>query len=138
MLIWSVLYQPSARMELEGPRLALLMLLLITRLLSLLVQGIIYQYLNRKSPGMKTALDNLVQDLILGGLATSLAADLCNSGLGPMRTEIALAIFYFQYLTAHFWFMQIFMTFLVRYLCIFHSTVINCINDEGKGIRFSN
>ena len=80
---------------------------------------------------MKTAFDELVQELILGGIATSLGADLCNCGFGPMKIEIALAIFDFQYLTAHFWFMQVFMTFLVRYLCIFHPSAINSITDRG-------
>ena len=79
---------------------------------------------------MKTVFDDLVQDLILAGVATSLAADLCNSGLGPMETEVALAIFYFQYLSAHYWFMQIFLTFLVRYNCIFHPVVTNAIFDR--------
>ena len=114
----------------EGLRLALLILLLAIRIVSILVQSVIYQYLGKKSPGMKTAFDELVQELILGGIATSFGADLCNAGLGPMKIELALGIFDFQYLTAHFWFMQVFMTFLVRYLCIFHPSAINWIADR--------
>ena len=108
----------------------LIIILIIIRLMSLLVQGIIYIYLNRKSPGMKTIFDELVQELIIGGIMSSLTADVATCGFGPLSVDTAVLIVLLQRFSAQFWFMQIFMTFLVRYLCIFHATTIHSILDH--------
>ena len=114
-------------------RALLIIILVIIRLVSFIVTGIIYSYLKRKSPGMKTVLDELVQELIIGAIITSLLADIVTCGVGPVPVQ--LAVFFSGFwvvlcLSAQYWFMQIFVTFLVRYLYIFHATTINVFSDH--------
>ena len=95
-------------------RALLIIILVIIRLVSFIVTGIIYSYLKRKSPGMKTVFDDLVQELIIGAIITSLLADIVTCGVGPVPVQ--LAVFFSGFwvvlcLSAQYWFMQIFVTF---------------------------
>ena len=112
-------------------RIVIIGILIFIRLISLTAQRIIYAYIKRKSPGMKTVFDEITQDLIIGGIAASLTSDLAHCGFGPLNVNTAVFIVFVQRFTAQFWFMQIFITFLVRYLCIFHPEVINSVLDKA-------
>ena len=112
-------------------RITIICILVLIRLISLSAQRIIYSYIKRKSPGMKTVFDEMIQDLILGGIAASLTSDVAHCGFGPLNLNTAIFIVFVQRFTAQFWFMQIFITFLVRYLCIFHAEVINSVLDKA-------
>ena len=50
--------------------------------------------------------------------------------MGPIPVSTAVLIVIFQLLTVQYWFMQIFFTFLARYLCIFHFNLVNIIEDN--------
>ena len=112
-------------------RTLLVVILIIIRLISFLLQGVIYVYLKRKSPGMKTVFDELVQELIIGATITSLSADIVTCGVGPVPVQVAVLFWFVQRASAQYWFMQIFVTFLVRYLCIFHATTIDLFLDRA-------
>ena len=111
-------------------RALLIIILVIIRLVSFIVTGIIYSYLKRKSPGMKTVFDDLVQELIIGAIITSLLADIVTCGVGPVPVQVAVLFWFVQRASAQYWFMQIFVTFLVRYLCIFHATAVQTFQDK--------
>ena len=108
-----------------------ILILIIIRLLSFTFQGIIYVYLKRKSPGMKTVFDELVQELIIGATITSLSSDIvATCGYGPVPVQVAVLFWLTQRASAQYWLMQIFVTFLVRYLCIFHATAVQTFQDK--------
>ena len=108
-----------------------ILILIIIRLLSFIFQGIIYVYLKRKSPGMKTVFDELVQELIIGATITSLSSDIvATCGYGPIPVQVAVLFWLTQRASAQYWLMQIFVTFLVRYLCIFHATAVQTFQDK--------
>ena len=108
-----------------------ILILIIIRLLSFIFQGIIYVYLKRKSPGMKTVFDELVQELIIGATITSLSSDIvATCGYGPIPVQVAVLFWLTQRTSAQYWLMQIFVTFLVRYLCIFHATTVQTFQDN--------
>ena len=108
-----------------------ILILIIIRLLSFIFQGIIYVYLKRKSPGMKTVFDELVQELIIGATITSLSSDIvATCGYGPVPVQVAVLFWLTQRASAQYWLMQIFVTFLVRYLCIFHATAVQTFQDK--------
>ena len=108
-----------------------ILILIIIRLLSFTFQGIIYVYLKRKSPGMKTVFDELVQELIIGATITSLSSDIvATCGYGPVPVQVAVLFWLIQRASAQYWLMQIFVTFLVRYLCIFHATAVQTFQDK--------
>ena len=108
-----------------------ILILIIIRLLSFIFQGIIYVYLKRKSPGMKTVFDELVQELIIGATITSLSSDIvATCGYGPVPVQVAVLFWLTQRASAQYWLMQIFVTFFVRYLCIFHATTVQTFQDN--------
>ena len=58
----------------------MVLLLILTRIISLLLLVIIYKYLNRKIPVMKTIFDFMIQDLIVSGLACGTLTDIASTG----------------------------------------------------------
>ena len=114
----------------EVVRYILIFLLLQTRLVSFILLTIIFKYLQKKTPVMHTIFDDMIQDLILGGIACGSVTDFATIGFGPWPISIAIFVVCCQLVTVQFWFMQIFATFLIRYLYIFHFNLMNIFKDE--------
>ena len=121
------------KMDVQPSWYIMVLFLILTRITSLIFLVIIYKYLNRKTPVMKTIFDFMIQDLIVSGLACGTFTDFASTGfgpLGPISISSAILIVMFQLLAVHYWFMQIFFTFLARYLCIFHFHLIDNVEDN--------
>ena len=114
----------------EVVRYILIFLLMQARMVSMVLLAIIFTYLRKKTLAMHTIFDDMIQDLILGGIACGTLTDFATIGFGPLPLSIAIFIYCSQILTVQFWFMQIFSTFLIRYLYIFHFNLINMFKDE--------
>ena len=98
---------------------------------SLTMFKIVFKYLNKKALGMQTILDHTIKDFIrisIMNLVTSWFV-LVKFGITyakPLAYGI-VATNYFS-VTAYFW--QIFVTLAIRYLSIFHSSVLDDIEDH--------
>ena len=116
--------------------LSLLGLLFVIRGISFLMLYIIWSYLRNKPPAMQTLRDEMIKELIISLIPLMSIRDLLHFGFSPISKEFALFITYTRLAFAQYFFMQVLIVTLIRYLIIFHGPVIDSIEDQ-KVVNFS-
>ena len=111
-------------------KLILFGLLFVIRIISFLLLYIIWRYLRNKALAMQTLRDEMIKELIISLIPLTLSSDLLYSDIGPMPKEFALFIMYTRVALAQYFFMQVLIVTLVRYLIIFHGPYIDSIEDR--------
>ena len=97
---------------------------------------LIWKYFNKKALGMQTILDQVVKDFILIRIVDAIPSWTVTLKFEnqPYDYYIALAIVTSFYFTTMATFFQMFVIVVIRYLSIFHHTMLNSV-DEIKIIR---
>jgi len=85
---------------------------------------------------MQTLRDEMIKELIISLIPLTLSTDLLNIDIGPISKEFALFLTYTRVALAQYFFMQVLIVTLIRYLIIFHGPVIDSIEDQ-KVVNFS-
>ena len=114
----------------DTTKLSLFGLLFVIRSISFLMLYIIWSYLRNKALAMQTLRDEMIKELIISLIPLTLSSDLLYSDIGPMPKEVALFIMYTRVALAQYFFMQVLIVTLVRYLIIFHGPYIDSIEDQ--------
>ena len=114
----------------DTTKLSLLGLLFVIRGISFLMLYIIWSYLRNKAPAMQTLRDEMIKELIISLIPLMSIRDLLHFGISPISKEFALFISYTRLALAQYFFMQVLLVTLVRYLIIFHGPLIDSIEDQ--------
>ena len=114
----------------DTTKLSLLGLLFVIRCISFLMLYIIWSYLRNKAPAMQTLRDEMMKELIISLIPLMSIRDLLHFGFSPISKEFALFISYTRLAFAQYFFMQVLIVTLVRYLIIFHGPLIDSIEDQ--------
>ena len=114
----------------DTTKLSLFGLLFVIRSISFLMLYIIWSYLRNKPLAMQTLRDEMIKELIISLIPLTLSSDLLYSDIGPMPKEFALFLMYTRVALAQYFFMQVLIVTLVRYLIIFHGPYIDSIEDQ--------
>ena len=114
----------------DTAKLSLLGLLFVIRGLSFFVLYVIWSYLKNKAPAMQTLRDEMIKELIISLIPLMLSSDLLHIGISPIPKEFALLLSYTRVALAQYFFMQVLIVTLVRYLIIFHGPYIDSIEDQ--------
>ena len=120
----------------DTAKLSLLGLLFVIRGISFFVIYVIWSYLKNKAPAMQTLRDEMIKELIISLIPLMLSSDLLHIGISPIPKEFALLLSYTRVALAQYFFMQVLIVTLVRYLIIFHGPLIDSIEDQ-KIVNFS-
>ena len=120
----------------DTSKLSLLGLLFVIRCISFLTLYIIWSYLKNKAPAMQTLRDEMIKELIISLIPLMISSDLLHIGISPIPKEFALLLSYTRVALAQYFFMQVLIVTLVRYLIIFHGPLIDSIEDQ-KVVNFS-
>ena len=120
----------------DATKLGLYGLLFAIRSISFLMFYIIWSYLRKKLLAMQTLRDEMIKELIISLIPLTLSTDLLNIDIGPISKEFALFLTYTRVALAQYFFMQVLIVTLIRYLIIFHGPVIDSIEDQ-KVVNFS-
>ena len=120
----------------DATKLGLYGLLFAIRSISFLMFYIIWSYLRKKALAMQTLRDEMIKELIISLIPLTLSTDLLNIDIGPISKEFALFLTYTRVALAQYFFMQVLIVTLIRYLIIFHGPVIDSIEDQ-KVVNFS-
>ena len=120
----------------DTAKLSLLGLLFVIRGISFFVLYVIWSYLKNKAPAMQTLRDEMIKELIISLIPLMLSSDLLHIGISPIPKEFALLLSYIRVALAQYFFMQVLIVTLVRYLIIFHGPHIDSIEDQ-KIVNFS-
>ena len=114
----------------DTTKLSLFGLLFVVRSISFLMLYIIWSYLRNKALAMQTLRDEMVKELIISLIPLTLSSDLLYSDIVPLPKEFALFLTYTRVALAQYFFMQVLIVTLVRYLIIFHGPYIDSIEDQ--------
>ena len=117
----------------DTTKLSLFGLLFVIRAISFLMLYIIWSYLRNKALAMQTLRDEMIKELIISLIPLTLSSDLLYSDIGsiyPMPKEFVLFLMYTRVALAQYFFMQVLIVTLVRYLIIFHGPYIDSIEDQ--------
>ena len=114
----------------DTTKLSLLGLLFVIRGISFLTLYIIWSYLRNKAPAMQTLRDEMIKELIISIVPLMSIKDLLHVGISPIPKEFAIFISYTRLALAQYFFMQVLIVTLVRYLIIFHGPLIDSIEDQ--------
>ena len=114
----------------DTTKLSLFGLLIIIRSLSFLTIYIIWSYLRNKPLAMQTLRDEMIKELIISLIPLTLSSDLLYIDIDPIPKEFALFLKYARVALAQYFFMQVFIVTLIRYLIIFHGPLIDSIEDQ--------
>ena len=114
----------------DTTKLSLLGLLFVIRGISFLMLYIIWSYLRNKAPAMQTLRDEMIKELIISLIPLMSIRDLLHFGFSPISKEFALFISYARLALAQYFFMQVLIVTLIRYLIIFHGPHIDSIEDQ--------
>ena len=114
----------------DTTKLSLLGLLFVIRGISFLMLYIIWSYLRNKAPAMQTLRDEMIKELIISLIPLTLSSDLLYSDIVPLPKEFALFLTYTRVALAQYFFMQVLIVTLIRYLIIFHGPHIDSIEDQ--------
>ena len=79
---------------------------------------------------MQTLRDEMIKELIISLIPLMLSSDLLHIGISPIPKEFALLLSYTRVALAQYFFMQVLIVTLVRYLIIFHGPHIDSIEDQ--------
>ena len=120
----------------DTAKLSLLGLLFVIRGISFFVLYVIWSYLKNKAPAMQTLRDEMIKELIISLIPLMLSSDLLHIGISPIPKEFALVLSYTRVALAQYFFIQVLIVTLVRYLIIFHGPLIDSIEDQ-KVVNFS-
>ena len=85
---------------------------------------------------MQTIFDQMIKDLITSSAIACLGSTLTNLEYGHMTSSVAVFLIYFQRLGGILFFSQILSTFVIKYMCIYHPSVIEQ-QDENTIIKTS-
>ena len=113
----------------DTTKLSLFSLLFVIRSISFLMLYIIWSYLRNKALAMQTLRDEMIKELIISLIPLMLLSDLLHIGISPIPKEFALLVALLVALAQYF-FMQVLIVTLVRYLIIFHGPYIDSIEDQ--------
>ena len=86
--------------------------------------------------GMQTLFDQMIKDLILCSSIACLSSTLTNLEYQHMSSNVAIFFIYFQRFGAIIFFSQILSTFIIKYMCIYHPSIIEN-QDENTVIKSS-
>ena len=114
----------------DTTKLSLFGLLFVIRSISFLMLYIIWSYLRNKVLAMQTLRDEMIKELIISLIPLTLSSDLLYSDIGPVPKEFALFLMYTRVALAQYFFMQVLIVTLVRYLIIFYGPYIDSIEDQ--------
>ena len=89
----------------------------------------IWSYLRNKSLNMQTLKDEMIKEVIWSSLPMTIANDLVCIGIGPIPKDMAIFIIYTRKVMAAYFFLQIFVTVIVKYGIIFYGSYIALIED---------
>lgn len=103
----------------DTTKLSLFGLLFVIRGISFLTLYIIWSYLRNKAPAMQTLRDEMIKELIISIVPLMSIKDLLHVGISPIPKEFAIFISYTRLALAQYFFMQVLIVTLVRYLIIF-------------------
>ena len=120
----------------DATKLGLYGLLFVIRSISFLMFYIIWSYLRKKALAMQTLRDEMIKELIISLIPLTLSTDLLYIDICPISKEFALFLIYTRVALAQYFFMQVLIVTLIRYLIIFHGPVIDSIEDQ-KVVNFS-
>ena len=115
----------------EAIIISLLCLLYFIRFLSLALLFMIWSYLRSKSLAMQTLKDEMIKEVIWSSLPMTIANDLVCIGIGPIPKDMAIFIIYTRKVMAAYFFLQIFVTVMVKYGIIFYGSYIALIEDRA-------
>ena len=93
---------------------------------------IIWRYLENKSPAMQTLKDEMVKEIIYAITLMSIITDVTMVciGIGPIPIEIVTVIIYTRRAMAVYFFVQVLIAVIVKYLIIFHGRYLDLISDQ--------
>ena len=86
--------------------------------------------------GMQTLFDQMIKNLILCSSIACLSSTLTNLEYQHMSSNIAIFFIYLQRFGAIIFFTQILSTFIVKYMCIYHPSIVEN-QDENTVIKSS-
>ena len=93
--------------------------------------ALVWMYINKKSLGMQTLLDQFVKDFICITILRDVATFLVFTKFTDNYShQVASALIIFYHLAVIAFFNQIILTLVIRYLSVFHQTELNEINDK--------
>ena len=100
-----------------------------SRMISLLVLKILWQYLKGKPLAFQTLLDEMIKELLVTHLMVGLLTDLSHLEFLPSINPIlALVLFTATLAATQNFLLQIVFTLGVRYICIFHQTWVRFLH----------
>ena len=114
----------------DATKLGLYGLLFVIRSISFLMLYIIWSYLRNKALAMQTLRDEMIKELIISLIPLTLSSDLLYIDICPISKEFALFLIYTRVALAQYFFMQVLIVTLIRYLIIFHGPLIDSIEDQ--------
>ena len=114
----------------DATKLGLYGLLFVIRSISFLMFYIIWSYLRKKALAMQTLRDEMIKELIISLVPLTLSSDLLYIDICPISKEFALFLIYTRVALAQYFFMQVLIVTLIRYLIIFHGPHIDSIEDQ--------
>ena len=79
---------------------------------------------------MQTLRDEMIKELIISLVPLTLSSDLLYIDICPISKEFALFLIYTRVALAQYFFMQVLIVTLIRYLIIFHGPHIDSIEDQ--------
>ena len=85
---------------------------------------------------MQTLKDEMIKEVIWSSLPMTIANDLVCIGIGPIPKDMAIFIIYTRKVMAAYFFLQIFVTVVVKYGIIFYGSYIALIEDRAI-VKFS-
>ena len=91
----------------------------------------IWSYLKNKSLNMQTLKDEMIKEVIWSSLPMTIANDFVCIGIGPIPEDIATFVIYTRKIMAAYFFLQIFVTVMVKYGIIFYGSYIALIEDRA-------
>lgn len=114
----------------------LLVTLFAIRVISLTLLYIIWSYLKKKSPVLQTLKDEMIKEVIWSSHPLNISLDLIFIGIGPIPKEVAYIILFTVNWAFAYFFMQVLIAVIVKYLIIFYGYYIELVNDEMV-VKFS-
>ena len=114
----------------DATKLSLYGLLFVIRSISFLMLYIIWSYLRKKALAMQTLRDEMIKELIISLIPLTLLSDLLYIDIGPIPKEFALFLIHTRMALVQYFFIQVLIVTLIRYLIVFHGPLIDSIEDQ--------
>ena len=114
----------------DAIKLSLYGLLFVIRSISFLLLYIIWSYFRKKALAMQTLRDEMIKELIISLIPLTLLSDLLYIDIGPIPKEFALFLIHTRVALGQYFFIQVLIVTLIRYLIVFHGPLIDSIEDQ--------